>query len=296
MRAWSIYMTPCCQRVRSSRKRKKGAPSSDGDDPDRQLSRRDDRAGEQIGQDQERGSGQCARRQQHAMIGPRDQPDQVRHDQADEADQPAKATAAPVVSATTTISRKRVRSTSTPRCRASRSPSTSRLSRAALRGRTIRAERDQRQDRQVVPPGRAAEAAHRPEDDRAQLLVVGHVVEHAHARADHRVDRDADQDQRDRVDPAVATGEGPDHECGDDPAGKRCNRRRHQPERRRADHDRRDRANAAPLETPMMLGSASGLRKMPCSTAPEIASAAPTIVASSTAESGSPRPPHPAAA
>ena len=30
---------------------------------------------------------------------------------------------------------------------------------------------------------------------------------------------------------------------------------------------------AAPLETPMMLGSASGLRKMPCSTAPDIASA-----------------------
>ena len=38
-------------------------------------------------------------------------------------------------------------------------------------------------------------------------------------------------------------------------------------------------ANAAPLDTPIRLGSASGLRKMPCSAAPETPSPAPTSAA-----------------
>ena len=82
------------------------------------------------------------------------------------------------------------------------------------------ADRDARRRRADEGPRRAAEAAHRPEDDVSQLGVVGPCDQEADRGADDRRDGDAGQDQRHRLGPALVARERVDGERGDDAAGE----------------------------------------------------------------------------
>ena len=82
------------------------------------------------------------------------------------------------------------------------------------------ADRDARRRRADDGPGRTAEAAHRPEDDVAQLGVVGPCDQEPDRGAHDRRHGDAGQDQRHRLGSALVAGEPVDGERGDDAAGE----------------------------------------------------------------------------
>eukprot|EP01042_Synura_sphagnicola_P034701 gene34701-44496_t len=63
-----------------------GCADEGGDDADRQFGRDDDEAGDDVGADQQRRAADRRERQQQAVIGADREPDQMRHDDADEAD------------------------------------------------------------------------------------------------------------------------------------------------------------------------------------------------------------------
>src|SRR3954452_8842068 len=65
---------------------KERAADQRGDDADRQLAGRPDGPRHRVAGDQERSSEQGGARQDQPMVGSDDQADQVRHNQADEAD------------------------------------------------------------------------------------------------------------------------------------------------------------------------------------------------------------------
>ena len=203
---------------------------------------------------------------------------------------PEIATPAPTASATCATRRRFSRSTSTPTWPASRSPSASASSRCAagssvgmLMASTSRAGSDRR-------PGHGAEAAHRPEDQRAQLLLVGDEHQHADAGRGEGIDGDAGQQERAHQGDAFARRDPVDDD------GRRRGRRGRP--RGAGSHGRRPggtmwntfspstitdtAASAAPLETPSRPGSANGLRNRLCIAAPPAASAAPTAKAAIT--------------
>ena len=72
----------------TSSHRKNGPPIIAVTMPDRHLDRRHDRARDQVAQHQERRAEQRRGRQHDAVVGADQQPHQVRHDDADEADRP----------------------------------------------------------------------------------------------------------------------------------------------------------------------------------------------------------------
>ena len=72
------------QAWRNSSHRKNGPSDQGGDDADRQLGRGERDAREQVAGDQERRAEQRRRRQDDAVIGADQQPDEMRHDDADE--------------------------------------------------------------------------------------------------------------------------------------------------------------------------------------------------------------------
>ena len=97
-------------------------------------------------------------------------------------------------------------------------------------------------------PRHGAEAAHRPEDQGAQLLLVGHEHQHADTGRSHGIDGDAGQQKRADQGDAFARGDAID----DDRRGKAAEERRHRqapgPQARRHDvehlftqHDHRHR-------------------------------------------------------
>ena len=140
-----------------------------------------------------------------------------------------------------------------------------------------------RRERGDLDPVRAAERAHRPEGEIAQLPVVADISEDANERTRQRGKRDASQQHgRDRR--AAATrrdgverrgrGQGADEGRGRQSEEPRpaspCGRRSPSTIASAA-------PRPAPADTPASPGSARGLRKRPCMSAPDIASAAPII-------------------
>ena len=104
---------------------------------------------------------------------------------------------------------------------------------------------DQR-DGQHRAPGRACEAAQRPEDDASQLGVVGEEAGETDQAARDRVHRDPGQDQRHHLRTAVRPRQPVDHEREEQCARERRQRERYPSQRRDTGDDEHDCAQRSP--------------------------------------------------
>jgi hypothetical protein len=141
--------------------------------------------GRVVGAGQEDRSHCNAERQERAMIGPTTSRTACGATMPTKLTTPAAATLAPTAIATRNTIAAFSRSRRTPRWKASASPSASAFSPRDRNGAaaSIRRYRRQRGD---FEPVRAAERAHRPEGQIAQLSIVAHISENANERTRQR--------------------------------------------------------------------------------------------------------------
>ena len=131
-----------------------------------------------------------------------------------------------------------------------------------------------------LEPARSVERAELPEHDLlAAAPCRARNSRNARPAPGERVDRDAGEQQRDDLGAAVGRETAYTSRVASEPADEGERRRSTRAERAEAapaEHDRRGAPSAAPDDTPTTPGSASGLPKIACMTAPATASAAPT--------------------
>ena len=121
----------------------------------------------------------------------------------------------------TVMSTSRRRSTSTPRCRAGRSPSDSRSRLRRAPQRDDEPDDHERQDRGDRLPGRPREASQVPEGDGAQGVVLGDEREHPDGGAREGAHGDAHEDERHHLGAAARAGQPVDEEGRDEAAHER---------------------------------------------------------------------------
>ena len=173
------------------------AADQGGEHAERQLGGLDERSGGEVARDQDHRPASALPGTRNRWPGPAAMRSRCGTTSPTKPMTPVTVTAAAVSSATTRIRTIRSRSTSTPRCRAGRSPRASRSSSARAEGRDDQPEHGARQHREHLRPGGLGEGAELPEGDLVDRRRVREEDEQADQRAGEGVDRDAGEDQRD---------------------------------------------------------------------------------------------------